>query len=143
MSINRVILMGNLTRDVETRATASNMTVANFGIACNRKWKAKDGQMQEEVTFVDCEAWGGVAENIARYFGKGKPILIEGRLKLDQWGDKQGGKRSKLLVVAETFSFVGGPKDGDAKPAPARREKPPHSQGSYLGGDDDEEPHHW
>lgn len=123
MSLNKVFLMGNLTRDPETRFTANNQTVTKFGVACNRKWKSKDGQMQEEVTFVDCEAWGYTAENIGKYFCKGKPILVEGRLKLDQWDAKDGTKRSKLLVVVEEFSFVGGPKDGDA-PATARRTNP-------------------
>lgn len=138
MSLNRVFLMGNLTRDPEVRATANNQTVTKFGVACNRKW-VKDGQTQEEVTFVDCEAWGKAAENIGRFFTKGKPILVEGRLRLDQWDAKDGTKRSKLLVVVDTFTFVGGPKD-DAQPTTARREKPPHSQGTYLDPSDEEPP---
>lgn len=125
MSLNRVFLMGNLTRDPELRVTASNNTVAKFGLAVNRVWFDKAAnEKREEVTFVDCEAWGKTAENIGKFFGKGKPILVEGRLKLDQWEDKQGGKRSRLMVVVESFEFVGGPKDGDAKPASTRREKP-------------------
>ena len=104
---NKVLLMGNLTRDVELKYTpAANMAVANIGIAVNRRYKAGDGELKEEVTFVDCEAWGSTAENISKYFSKGKPIFVEGRLKLDQWQDKEGGNRSKLKVVVENFQFV-------------------------------------
>jgi len=107
-SYNKVLLMGNLTRDVEVRALPSQMSVAQIGIAVNRKWRdATSGEMREEVTFVDCEAFGKTAENIAKFFSKGKPIFIEGRLKLDQWKDKTDGtNRSKLKVIVDTFQFI-------------------------------------
>jgi single-strand DNA-binding protein len=108
-SYNKVILMGNLTRDVELRHTASNTAVASLGLATNRKYKDGQGQQQEEVCFIDATAWGKTAETIAQYFSKGQPILIEGYLKLDEWEDKNGGgKRSKIQVVIERFTFVGG-----------------------------------
>ena len=94
-SFNQVILLGNLTRDPQLRYTPSQMAVCDFGIACNRKFKGADGQMREEVTFVDCTAWGKQADVINQWMTKGKPIFIQGRLKLDTWEDKNGGgKRS-------------------------------------------------
>lgn len=105
-NLNKVMLMGNLTRDVELRAAGSSQ-VGAFGIAVNRKWQGQDGQMREEVTFVDCEAWGKTAETLAKYLSKGRPVFIEGRLKLDQWDDKETGqKRSKMKVVVEGFQFI-------------------------------------
>src|SRR4051794_7368930 len=110
---NKVILVGNLTRDPQLKYLPSQTAVAEFGIAMNRKWRDQQGQDREEVCFVDCAAFGKTGEFINQYFTKGKPILIEGRLKYDQWEDKQGGgKRSRLTVVAENVSFVGGPGDG-------------------------------
>jgi len=106
-SYNKVLLMGNLTRDVELKHTSSNMAVGNFGLAVNRKWRSNEGEMREEVTFVDCEVWGRTAENMARFFSKGRPVFIEGRLKLDTWEDKNdGSKRSKMRVVVEKFEFI-------------------------------------
>lgn len=106
-SFNKVILMGNLTRDVEIRHTPSNTAVGNFGLAVNRRYRTQSGENREEVTFVDCEAWGRTAEVMSQYLSKGRPVMIEGRLKLDQWEDKNGGgKRSKLSVVVENFQFV-------------------------------------
>lgn len=105
-SFNKVFLMGNLTRDVEVRHTPQNTAVGSFGLAVNRKYRTQDGQNHEEVTFVDCDAWGRQAEVMAQYLKKGRPVFIEGRLKLDQWQDQQGNKRSKLKVVVENFQFV-------------------------------------
>jgi single-strand DNA-binding protein len=105
-SYNKVLLMGNLTRDPELRYTPSNTAVAAFGIAVNRRWKNQNGEQQEEVTFVDCEAWGRTGEVINQYFKKGAAIFLEGRLKLDQWQDKEGQKRSKMKVVIENFQFI-------------------------------------
>jgi single-strand DNA-binding protein len=111
-SFNKVILMGNLTRDPQLKYLPSQTAVVEFGLACNRKFKTQAGEDKEEVTFVDCTAFGRTGEVINQYFTKGKPIFIEGRLKYDQWEDKQGGgKRSKLTVVIENFQFVGG-RDG-------------------------------
>ncbi len=105
-SYNKVLLMGNLTRDPQLKQTPNNLSVAEIGLACNRKFKSKDGEMREEVTFVDCEAWGRTAETMAKYLSKGKPVFVEGRLKLDQWQDKEGNNRSKLRVVIESFQFI-------------------------------------
>lgn len=107
-SYNKVLLMGNLTRDVQLKSLPSGQPVAEIGIAINRKFKTKDGQDREEVTYVDCECWGPRAEVIAKYFSKGKPIFVEGRLKLDSWEDKDGQKRSKMRVVIDDFQFVEG-----------------------------------
>ena len=106
-NFNKVFLMGNLTRDVEIRHTSSNTAVANFGIATNRRFKTQSGENRDETTFVDCEAWGRTAEVMGQYLAKGRPVFVEGRLKLDEWEDKNGGgKRSKLRVVVEKFEFV-------------------------------------
>jgi len=106
-NLNKVMLMGNLTRDPELRFTPNNQAVANIGLAVNRTWFNKQtNEKQEETTFVDCEAWGRTAEVINQYLKKGRPIYIEGRLKLDQWQDKDGGNRSKLKIVVENFQFI-------------------------------------
>ena len=110
---NRVLLMGNLTRDIELKYTPSNQAVATIGIAVNRRYKGKDGDMVEETTFVDCDAWGRTAEVMNQYLSKGKPVFIEGRLKLDQWQDKDGSNRSKLKVVIENFQFIDSKGGGD------------------------------
>src|SRR5258708_37061505 len=108
-NFKKVLLMGNLTRDVEMRYTPSGQPLATFGLAVNRKFRdSKTNEMREEVTFVDIDVWGKSAETAHQYLSKGKPIFIEGRLKLDQWDDKATGqKRSKLKVVAERFQFLG------------------------------------
>jgi single-strand DNA-binding protein len=105
---NKVILAGNLTRDPELRYTPSGTAIAKFGLAVNRKWKdSQTNEMKEEVTFVDIDAFGRQAETIGQYLKKGRPILLEGRLKLDQWEDKQTQqKRSRLGVVLESFQFL-------------------------------------
>lgn len=106
-SFNKVILAGNLTRDPELRYTPKGMAIAKIGLAMNRTWKTETGETKEEVTFVDVDAFGRQAEVIAQYMKKGRPLLVEGRLRLDQWDDKQTGqKRSRLGVVLESFSFL-------------------------------------
>jgi single-strand DNA-binding protein len=106
-NFNKVILAGNLTRDPELRYTPKGTAIAKFGMAINRTWKNETGETKEEVTFVDIDAFGRQAEVIAQYMKKGRPLLVEGRLKLDQWDDKQTGqKRSRLGVVLESFSFL-------------------------------------
>ena len=111
-SFNQVILLGNLTRDPVLKYLPSQTPVAEFGLACNRKYKTQNGEDKEDVTFVDCSAFAKTAELINQYFTKGKPIFIQGRLKYDSWEDKQGGgKRSRLTVVVENFQFIGG-RDG-------------------------------
>lgn len=104
---NKVILMGNLTRDPEVRTTPSGQSVANFSLAVNRTWRGQDGQTQEAVSYIDCVAWGKPGEIIAQYVQKGRPLLVSGRLDQRSWEDKEtGGKRSKVEVVVEDFNFV-------------------------------------
>lgn len=133
-SFNKVILVGNLTRDVELRQAGSSQ-VGNIGLAVNRKYKTAAGERQEETTFVDCEAWGKTAEVIAQYFSKGRPILIEGRLKLDTWQDSDGGNRSKLKVVVESFEFVGDSQGSGGSVGTEARTPQPRKKGpdSYAG----------
>jgi single-strand DNA-binding protein len=110
-NFNRVLLMGNLTRDPEVRYTPKGTAIANIGLAVNRTWTNENGEKKEEVTFVDVEVWGRQAETMGQYLSKGRPLFIEGRLKLDSWDDKETGqKRSKLKVVCENFQFIGAPK---------------------------------
>jgi len=112
---NKVILMGNLTRDPEVRTTPSGQSVANFSLAVNRTWKGQDGQTQENVSYIDCVAWGKTGEIIAQYVQKGRPLLVSGRLDQRSWDDKESGqKRSKMEVVVEDFNFVAGG-SGDAR----------------------------
>lgn len=112
---NKVILMGNLTRDPETRATPSGQSVTNFSLAVNRSWKGADGSQQEAVSYIDCVAWGKPGEIIAQYLGKGRAVLVSGRLDQRSWEDKEtGGKRSKVEVVVEDFNFVGDGQGGGA-----------------------------
>ena len=104
---NKVILMGNLTRDPETRTTPSGQTVTNFSLAVNRTWKGADGQQQEAVSYINCVAWGKPGEIIAQYLGKGRAVLVSGRLDQRSWDDKESGqKRSTVEVVVEDFNFV-------------------------------------
>jgi single-strand DNA-binding protein len=114
---NKVLLMGNLTRDVELKYTPSNQPVANIGVAVNRRYRTADGEQREETTFVDCEAWGRTAEVMNQYLSKGRPVFVEGRLKLDQWQDKDGSNRSKLKVVVENFQFIDSRGGGDQSSA--------------------------
>ncbi|MEQ8852875.1 single-stranded DNA-binding protein [Gimesia sp.] len=109
-SFNKVILVGNLTRDPQVRYTPGGSAVAEIGLAVNRKWFNKNtNQQQEEVTFVDITLWGRTAEVAQEYLTKGRSVLIEGRLQLDQWDDKETGqKRSKLKVVGENMTMLGG-----------------------------------
>jgi len=107
-ALNKVMLIGNLTRDPQTKQLPSNTTLVEFGLAMSRRFKTQSGEEKEEVCFVDCTAFGKQADVIAQYCTKGKPIFIEGRLKYDTWDDKNGGgKRSKLSVVVENFQFLG------------------------------------
>ncbi|MGD9688877.1 MAG: single-stranded DNA-binding protein [Phycisphaerales bacterium] len=107
-NFNQVILMGNMTRDIEVRFTPQNTAVGTFGLAVNRTWTTPQGEKREEVSFIDCEAWGKAAELLKQYTSKGSPLFVSGRLKQDTWEDKNGGgKRSKIKVVVEDFRFIG------------------------------------
>lgn len=111
-SFNKVILMGNLTRDPQLSYLPSQMPVVELSLAINRNWTSQDGQKREEVCFVDCKAFGKQAETLSKYMSKGRPLLIEGHLQLSNWEDKEGNKRSKMRVVIERFTFVGGGQGG-------------------------------
>tara|TARA_B100001964_G_scaffold185196_1_gene205317 strand:+ start:351 stop:731 length:381 start_codon:yes stop_codon:yes gene_type:complete len=114
MSFNKTILMGNLTRDPEIRSLPSGQTVTNFGLAVNETWTDKaSGEKREEVCFVDVDAWGRQGEVVLEYFSKGKPILIEGKLKFRTWEADDGSKRSKHSVTLDRFSFVGSRNDSN------------------------------
>ena len=107
-SLNKVLLIGNLTRDPELRYTAKGTAIAKVSIAINRHWTDEAGNKKEEVTFVDVDIFGRNAENVGQYLKKGSPTLVEGRLKLDQWDDKQSGqKKSRLGVIADNVQFLG------------------------------------
>ena len=124
---NKIILVGNLTRDPQLKYLPSQMAVCEFGLAVNHKFKTKTGEDREEVLFIDCACFGRGGEIINQYCQKGKQILLEGRLKYDTWEDKQGGgKRSKHSVVVDNFQFLGGGREG-AGGAPQ----------SYEGGGED------
>ncbi|MGZ8899896.1 MAG: single-stranded DNA-binding protein [Limisphaerales bacterium] len=156
---NKVILAGNLTRDPELRYTPSGTAIAKFGLALNRKWKdSQSGEMREEVTFVDVDAFGKQAELIGQYLKKGQPLLVEGRLKMDSWEDKQTQqKKTRLGVVMEGMTFLGtgqGRDGGDfgggsgggsggapsARPRPQQSAPPPSSSGGDMPPEEDDVP---
>ena len=110
-NFNKVLLMGNLTRDPDVRTTPSGMKIAKFSLAVNRRYRTRDDETREETTYVDIDAFGNQADIIDRYCRKGSPLFVEGRLRLDQWETKDGDKRSKLGVVLENFQFLGSGQD--------------------------------
>src|SRR4051812_7134903 len=133
-SFNKVILLGNLTRDPEIRYTPKGSAVCDLGIAVNRQYTLENGERREEVTYVDVVLWARLAEIAAEYLRKGRPVFIEGRLQLDTWDDKQSGqKRSKLRVIGETMQLLGsrggggagGPAEAGEEDRPARATTPP------------------
>ena len=139
-SFNKVLLMGNLTRDPEMRYTQGGSAVVKFGMAVNRRYRNQQTQEQvEETTFIDVEGWGRQAETFNQYMSKGRPVFVEGRLRLDSWESKEGQKRTKLMVVMENFQFLGAgtgagrgapgrdapPRDAPPRDAPPPRDGPP------------------
>jgi single-strand DNA-binding protein len=144
-NLNRVLLIGNLTRDPEVRYTPKGTAVAEIGLAVNRVYSGEDGERKEETTFVDVTLWARQAEVAGQYLKKGRPVFIEGRLQLDSWEDKQTGqKRSRLRVVGENLQLLGSRQDAEgATPiAPARRSSPagPPSRPEPRDPDLDAEP---
>lgn len=113
-SYNRIILVGNLTRDPQLSYTPNNTAVCKFGVATNRKWKDREGNMKEDVCFVDCVLFGKGGETFNQYMAKGRPVLVEGRLTLNRWTTPEGDKRSKHEVFVENFTFLGGGRGGDS-----------------------------
>jgi single-strand DNA-binding protein len=147
-SFNKVLLLGNLTRDPEVRYTPKGSAVADLGIAVNRQFTLDTGEKREEVTYVDVTFWGRTAEVAGEYLKKGRPVFIEGRLQLDTWDDKQSGqKRSKLKVIGETMQMLGSRpgavSESDESPGAPRASKssaPPPAKGASPEPDDDEIP---
>ena len=124
-SYNRVLLMGNLTRNPEIRYTPSGTAVSDLGLAVNESFKNKAGETVEQVCYVDVVVWGRQAETASEYLHKGSPVFVEGRLQLDQWENQQGEKRSKLRVRADRVQFLGSPgKDTEYAAAPAASAPP-------------------
>ena len=143
-SFNKVILVGNLTRDPEVRYTPKGSAVADIGLAINRNYTLDNGEKREEVTFVDVTLWARLAEIAGEYLKKGRPVLIEGRLQLDSWDDKQSGqKRSRLTVIGETMQLLGGrpggPGGGDEmeQSRPPTRTAPPPKPAAAEPDDDE------
>lgn len=140
-SYNKVILMGNLTRDPELRHTQSGLAICKIGLAVNRRFKdGKTGEWREEPTFIDITIFGNRGEAFAKYHSKGKPAFIEGSLRLDNWEDQNGNKRSKLYVVADEWQFVNGGRDGGgggggSYAPPARQGAPAPSYDEGGGAD--------
>lgn len=138
-SFNRVILLGNLTRDVELRYTPRQTAVTDIGLAVNDRRKSADGEWVEEATFVDVTLWGRTAEVAGQYLGKGSPILVEGRLKLDTW-ETDGQKRSKLHVVGERMQMLGARSSGSNGGGAPPRKQTDVEEKSSVGPPDDEIP---
>ena len=146
-SFNKVILLGNLTRDPEVRYTPKGTAVTELGMAVNRVYTAENGEKREDTTFVDVTLWGRTAEIAGEYLKKGRPVLIEGRLQLDTWDDKQSGqKRSKLKVIGEGLQLLGGRPGGggggddEGGSRPSSRPAPPPKAAAPSEPDDDEIP---
>lgn len=137
-SLNKVFLVGNLTKDPEIRFVPSGQAVANLRMATNRKYKAGNGEWKEEVTYLGVEVWGKSAEACGEYLKKGSPLLVEGRLKLKEWTAQDGQKRSMLEVVAERVQFLsGGPRSEGAGSTSGGFDAPPVSDGPPPATDDD------
>ncbi|TWT60333.1 single-stranded DNA-binding protein [Rubinisphaera italica] len=142
-SFNRVILMGNLTRDPQVRYTSGGTAVTEIGLAVNRQWFDKQtNSRKEDTTFVDVTLWGRQAEVAGEYLAKGRPVMIEGRLQLDQWEDKQSGeKRSKLRVVGETMQLLGSRGDGGSGGGGGRSSSGGAQSRPSAGGGSSSQPH--
>lgn len=140
-NFNQVLLIGNLTRDPQLRYLPNQSAVVEFGLAVNRRWRTAQGEDREEVTFVDCTAFGKQAETINQYLTKGRPVFIQGRLKYESWDDKQGGgRRSKLGVIVEQFQFLGQREDGGGqRPATAQGQRPAAKPAQEPDGIPDED----
>jgi single-strand DNA-binding protein len=135
-SFNKVILIGNLTRDIELKYLPKGAAVCNLSLAVNRRWKNEAGEEKEDVYFAECKAFGKQAETIAQYVKKGHPLMVEGRLTREEWDDKKTGeKRSTTRIMIETFQFLKG-RDEGAAPAPRREPAPAPAPKPDLDADD-------
>lgn len=142
-SLNKVLLMGNMTRDPQLSYLPSQTPVVEFGLAVSRRFKKQDGSQGEETCFVDCQMFGKRAEVVNKYFKKGEPIFVEGRLKFDQWNAQDGSKRSKLRVFVENFEFIGrgggGGGGGQTAQASSAADSEPDFGAPYGGGQMDDD----
>jgi len=135
-SFNKVILIGNLTRDIELKYLPKGTAVCNLSLAVNRRWKNEAGEEKEDVYFAECKAFGKQAETISQYVKKGHPLMVEGRLTREEWDDKKTGeKRSTTRIMIETFQFLKG-RDEGAAPAPRREPAPAPAPKPDLDADD-------
>ncbi len=135
-NFNKVLLIGNLTRDPQLSYLPSQTAVVDFGLAVNRRWTGKDGEKKEETCFVDCTSFGRQAETINKYLTKGRPVFVEGRLTFNCWTAQDGTKRSKLKVTVENFQFLGTPSatvQSEQSPSDSSED----SQAEQQGGNDD------
>jgi single-strand DNA-binding protein len=146
ISLNNTVLAGNLTRDPQLRFLPNERCVASFGVANSRRYKLTSGETKEDTLFMDCEAWGKTAEHIGKYFMKGKPIIVEGRMRQDNWTERDTGKpRSKLILVVERFHFIpdgkgkpeGAAAEGETPAAPAASQAAPPPGTPPAPGDDE------
>ncbi len=134
--LNRVFLIGNLTRDPELRYTPNNTAVADMGLAVNRTYRDQSGETQEDTTFVDVTAWGRQAENCSQYLAKGSPVFVEGRLTFESWENNEGQRRSKLKVTAQRIDFLG---SGQQAEGAEGAQEPQGAQPPGAGQDSPEE----
>ncbi|HUG13364.1 MAG TPA: single-stranded DNA-binding protein [Opitutaceae bacterium] len=143
-SLNKVFLIGNLTRDPELRMTPKGTAICTFGLAVNRQFRDEAGGTREETTFVDLEAWGKTGELVSKYLSKGSPAMVEGRLRFDSWESKTGEKRNKLKVVVDSVQFLSsrgesGSQDSSSperrQPEPQREAPAAESQGNDVDDD--------
>ena len=141
-NLNKVLLLGNVTRDPEVRYTPKGSAVCDLGVAVNRAYTTDIGEKREEVTFVDVTLWGRTAEVASEYLKKGRPVFIEGRLQMDTWDDKQTGqKRTRLRVVAENMQLLGGRPPGGGEPSgEGRQTSAPPKKSAAAEPDEDEIP---
>lgn len=140
-SLNKVMLIGNLTRDPELRHTPKGTSVADLGLAVNRKVQDGNGGWKDETTFVDVTVWGSAADNAGKYLQKGRPIFVEGRIQMETWDDKETGqKRSRLKIVGENIQFLPSSQKATAGTSPAsNNQQQPIDQSDIMGNQDDED----
>ena len=140
-NLNKVLLLGNVTRDPEIRYTPKGSAVCDLGVAVNRTYTTDSGEKREEVTFVDVTLWGRTAEVASEYLKKGRPVFVEGRLQMDTWDDKQTGqKRTRLRVVAENMQLLGARPQGGGEAGESRQTPAPPKKSSTPEPDEDEIP---
>lgn len=139
-NVNKVILIGNLTRDPQLSYTPNQTPVVELGLAVNRRWRGQDGSDSEETCFVDLQAYGRQAETLNKYVRKGNPLYVEGRLKLNQWEAQDGTKRSKLRVIIEGFQFLGRANDGGGGAGGGSRNEFDSRQAATVSPSAEEEP---